>query len=129
VKLFSWLRSSAKRLWRWWLGKLRNIELADKASPVRSEAEEAVARVVYRTNIAPDCVSATVLQGGYTIIIEHNKSKEAFIHRSYDQAADKAIEWLTKREGRHVLSGTVSHMNRAQRRAFDKKRKKQQRRR
>jgi hypothetical protein len=103
---------------RWWQGKLRNVELADTASPARSEAEEAVAKIVFETDIAPDCVAATVFEGGCAILVKHDKAQELFVHKSYALAADKAIEWL---KGQKLKQGHTSKMNRAQRRAFQKR--------
>lgn len=126
-----WLKARWKRLWtflyRWWGGKLLNIELADTASPARSEAEEAVARVVFETNVAPDCVAATVIRGGPAILIKHDKAQEAFVHHTYAKAADKAIEWLKHREsmGRELKQGMTSGLNRAQRRQFESRRRRE----
>jgi ribulose kinase len=110
-----------KTLLRWWQGKIRNIELADTASPARSEAEEAVARVIYETQVAPDCVAATVFDGGCALLVQHDKAKELFVHKSYALAADKAIEWL---KGQKLQQGKTSKMNRTQRRIFETRRRK-----
>jgi len=91
------------RLKQWWLGGVLSAKLAE-GEPVRSEAERAVERIVMQTLIAADCVVATVLKGGPAIIIKHDKAQEGFIGRTYAHAADKAIEWLTKREGRFIVT-------------------------
>jgi hypothetical protein len=118
-----WIVRLFKSLVHWWQGKLRNIELADKASTVRSEAEEAVSMVIYATGVAPDCVSASVIQGGFAILIQSDENtKETFVHNSYTQAAEKAIEWWHERGGKEICQGTASKMNRAERRAFNRQR-------
>lgn len=115
-------------LWRWWNGKLKNIELADTGSQARSEAEEAVARVIYETDLVPDCVAASVIMGGCAIIITRDGGVgETFVGKSYNHAADKAVEWVKTRavaEGVNLKAqGSTSGLNRAQRRAFDRKRR------
>jgi hypothetical protein len=94
----------------------------DSDTVTRGEAEEAVAKVVYKTNIAPDCVSATVVRGGPCIYVKHDNAHEAFIHKTYAEAADEAINWLNRHTG-IVRTSETSGMNRQQRRAFDAKRK------
>lgn len=111
------------RLWRWWTGRVLNTQLKDPGSDLRSEAELAVERVVARTSLAPDCVVATVLQGGPAILVRHDKATEAFVNGTYMQNAEAAIEWVA----RHKLQqGQVSKMNRHQRRQFDKLRNREQ---
>ncbi len=93
------------------------------ASPIRTEAELAVERVVMETDITPDCINAQVLRGGCTILVKHNEAWEAFVHNSYGEAADKAIEWL-KLQGDEIKTNKVTKLNRQQRRKFDAERKK-----
>lgn len=86
-------------------------------SPLRSAAEEAVARVVYETELAPDCVSAGEIRGGCGIKVTHNDAQEWFVHNSYDEAATQAIEWANL-QGDEIDTGSASKMPRKQRRAF-----------
>jgi hypothetical protein len=131
--------SRAERIWRnvasWfyarWLqvkyfftGKLLEAELESGApTPERSEAELAIARVIDTTDIAPDCVSAGVVNGGAGIRVKHEDAIEWFVGRDYAHAADEAIAWL-QLQGDLVKSAKASSMNRAQRRMFDARRKK-----
>ena len=103
-------------------GALLEERLADESSPERSEAEEAVAKVIAETDVAPDCVSALVRDGGACILVKTDGDWEGFIHNSYGEAADKAIEWLLL-QGDFVETQNTSDMNRAQRRSFDAKRR------
>lgn len=119
MKWLEVLRNLWKRLKWWWQGGILSAQLQDHSSPERSEAELAVDRIVANTRIAADCVAATVLRGGPTIIIKHDLGQEAFIGRSYEHAADKAIEWLTLREGRFILQGNSSELSRRDRRAIN----------
>jgi hypothetical protein len=123
-RLTLWERFTAflKTLWWWWKGKLLNIELKDELSPVRTEAQMAVDRVVMETDITPDCVSAQVVRGGCTIMVKHNEAWEAFVHNSYNEAAEKAIEWLLL-QGDEIKTNKVTKLNRKSRRAFDVVRK------
>jgi hypothetical protein len=110
---------------RWWFsGGVLSAQLRDEGSETRSEAELAVERVVMQTHIAPDCVVATVMRGGPCIILTHDGAKEAFIHKSYTQAADKAIEWLEKNTVRTKKASRLSHHKRQ---AFNRKRLKRRR--
>jgi hypothetical protein len=141
-----WLKQLWLKLWWWFTGGVRSAQLQDPTSPARSEAEEAVARVVYESDIAPDCVAATVVRGGPAIVIFHEvqrdktgwrhhrrkgfkgvhlakrREQEVFIHRTYALAADKALEWIEMQKN-GVATGGQSKMNRKERRAFDAKRK------
>lgn len=128
------LRELWLRLWRWWTGKVLNARLKDHSSPERNEAELAVERVVTQTNLAPDCVAATVIRGGPAILVRLDTSSEAFVHHSYALAAEQAIKWANARERRQAElkrsgngngQGQVSKLNRKQRRQFDKLRKKE----
>jgi hypothetical protein len=110
-KLFKVIISWWLALKWWWTGGVLSAQLSDHGSPQRTEAEEAVDRIVRETRVAPDCVAATVLRGGATIIITHDNGKEAFIGRSYDHAANKVIEWLLEREGRFAKFQGVSRIS------------------
>lgn len=101
------------------------LALPPEVSTVRSEAEEAVARVVFETDIAPDCVSAGELRGGCAIFIEHmvrgKKNTTAFVHKSYENAVTEAIAWIRSDA---PATGSRSKMNRHQRRVFQSKKRK-----
>lgn len=103
-------------------GSLLVDRIADESSPERTEAQEAVNKVVMATDIAPDCVSAIVQDGGACILVKTDGDWEAFIHNSYGEAADKAIEWLLL-QGDFVETSETSSMNRKQRRVFDAERR------
>lgn len=110
-KLLHILRSWWLALKWWWTGGVLNAQLSDRTSPQRNEAQEAVDRVVRETRLAADCVSATVLRGGATLLVTHDRGREAFIGRSYNHAADKVIEWANQREGRFIRQVVTSHMS------------------
>jgi hypothetical protein len=124
-----------KRAWPWWRwvinffkhffrnmrGGVLDEKLRDETSTVRSEAQQAVDRVVRECNIPPDCVQAQIYNGGCAILIKHNAAWEMCIDHTYAKAADRAIEFLRKND---VEAGKVSVMNRHQRRAFEAKRRK-----
>jgi hypothetical protein len=95
----------------WWTGGVLNAQLQDRGSPQRSEAQEAVDRIVRKTRLAADTVASTVLRGGAAILVLHDEGQEAFIGRSYAHAADKVIEWANQREGRYVQQRHVSRMS------------------
>lgn len=111
-----------KRFWQpikwWWTGNVLTSEL-EKSSLTRTEAELAVERIVMTTNIQPDCVSATVIRGGTAILITHDRGKEGFIGNGYEHAADKAIEWLTQREGRFILQAKSTGLSRKSQKVFN----------
>jgi len=94
------------------------------ASPLRTEAELAVERVVMETDITPDCVCAEIVRGGTAIRVMHNAAWEVFIGRDYNHAAEEAIAWL-KRQGDEIETNKITKLNRHQRRAFDAKRRQQ----
>lgn len=127
----SWLRRLWLRVWRWWTGKVLNAKLQDRSSVERSEAELAVELVVAKTGLAPDCVAATVINGGPAILLRYNSSSEAFVHHSYAMAAEQAIRWAKAREERRAElgkpsdQGQVSKLNRKQRRQFDRMRRRE----
>jgi hypothetical protein len=110
-KLLQMLVSWWHALKWWWTGGVLNAQLQDQGSPQRNEAQEAVDRIVRETRLAADCVSATVLRGGATILVTHDRGREAFIGRSYDHAADKVIEWANQRDGRFVRQRRTSRMS------------------
>ena len=124
MKKTHWQRFvAALRSIKWWFqGKLLNRQLKSPETTSRTDAEEAVCRVVMETDIAQDCVQATILRGGPCILIKTDEDWEAFIHKSYKEAADEAIEWLIL-QGDEVKTAHTSNMNRAERRAFDARRK------
>ena len=125
-KLWKWFRTNLwLPVWWWWSGGLLEMKISDKLSPERTEASKAVDRVVMETNIAPDCVKATVLRGGPCLIVTHDRAQEAFIHRTYDLAADKAIEWLKMKGGSLVTTKSTS-MSRKDAKVFDAMRQKAQ---
>ena len=121
--LWQRLKAKTQALWWWIVGRRLDRRLADTASPIRTEAEEAVAKVVYETDIPPDCVVANVVRGGPCILIKHDDAWEAFVHNSYMEAAEKAIEWLNL-QGDLVSATETSNLNRKQRRIFNSKRRK-----
>lgn len=120
------------RIKRWWTGGILNTRLQEGA-PVRSEAELAVERIVLTTQVAADCVAATVIMGGPAISIKTDGAKasqtvnECFIGRSYEHAADKAIEWLTKREGRYIVQQNSTVLSRRTQKVFNAQRRALQR--
>lgn len=122
IQLLIAIKALFRRVVWFWQGKQLEAEFSKNESPVRSEAEEAVAKVVFETDVAPDCVSAGILRGGTAIFVTHNNAKEVFIHKTYAEAADKAIEWL-RLQGDEVKAGKVTQMNRKERRAWKKRRK------
>lgn len=108
---------------RWWTGGVLASKLTDHGSAERTDAETAVERIVLTTGIAPDCVVATVKLGGPTIIIIHDKAQEGFVGKSYAHAADKAIEWLTKREGQYIVQTKSTKLSRKNIKVFDARRR------
>lgn len=99
---------------------------ADEETPLESQAKEALARVIFETDIPPDCVEATTAFGGPCIKVKHDEAWEAIIHETYEQAADQAILFI-KDQGEYLETAKTAAqgpMNRAQRRRFDKERKK-----
>lgn len=119
---FKYIARLFKFLRYWWSGNLLEVKLQDKTSDIRSEAQRAVDNVVFETDIAPDCVYATVINGGCAIVVKHNAATEVCVHNSYAEAALEAIKWLQAREG-EIHTGKVSDLNREQRRSFDAQRK------
>jgi hypothetical protein len=101
----------------------KEIALRQEKSAQRSEAQLAVDSVVMRTSIAPDCVAALVFRGGCAIKVKHDEAWEMFIHNSYAEAAEKAIEWLLL-QGDEVTTSKVSNLNRRDRRVFQKEKTK-----
>ncbi len=104
-------------------GAILEDEISDTESEEASEAQQAVDRVVWETEIAPDCVSAMVLRGGACIYVKTDGEHEAFIAESYGEAADKAIAWINL-QGEYMESqAETSTLNRKARRTFDSQRK------
>ncbi len=124
-KKTQWERFQAflKMMVWWWKGQNLDKQLADVQGELRSEAHAAVVKVVYETNIAPDCISALVFRGGCAIKVKHDDAWEMCIHNTYDQAADGAIEWLLL-QGGEIKTSEVSGMSRKERRRFDAQRRK-----
>ena len=109
------LRRLVRSVRQRWSGGVLDARLSDLGSQERRDAEEAVAKVVAKTQVPADCVSATTLQGGPAILVEHDGAKEGFVHRTYDQAADKAIEWVNERDGRKAKFVNTTGLNPARR--------------
>lgn len=123
-RLTRWERIKAffKKIFWFWKGQYIEVQLQDTTSPTRTEAERAVTRVVMETDIAPDCVSAMVFQGACAIKVKHQDAWEMFLHNSYNEAADKAIEWLLL-QGDEISTRGISKLTRQQRLDFDGSRK------
>lgn len=106
--LISWLKARWLQVKHFFTGKLLEAELQTGApTPERTQAEEAVAQVVFETQISPDCVSAGVIHGGAGICIKHNDATEWFVGRDYAHAAHEAIAWL-QLQGDEVKSSRKS---------------------
>jgi hypothetical protein len=116
-KLFSVLSALLHGIRNWWSGGLLNARLQDEGSKEHGDAERAVARVIHATGIHPKHVFATVIHGGPTIVLSYRKSQEGFTHKTYADAADKAIEWYNKRGGRAILKHIPKAPKSLQRRA------------
>lgn len=121
-------------LWQLAVWKLRgealHAQLQDETSPLRSEAQLAVDRVVYETNIAPDCAIGMIVRGGTAIMIKHEPhgngaTQDIFIGNTYEEAADKAIEWI-KAQGTELATQGVSRILREDRRKFNAIRRQKQ---
>ena len=127
IQLLIAIKSLLRRVVQFWQGKQLEAEFSKNESPVRDEAEEAVAKVVFETGVAPDSVSAGILRGGCAVFVTHRSAKEAFLHKTYAEAADEAVKWL-RLQGDEIQTGKIkttgaTHMNRKERRAFEKRRK------
>ncbi len=105
-------------------GSLLEERIAYTESEERNEGQEAVDRVVWETDIAPDCVSASVVRGGPCILVKTDGEWEAFIHNSFSEAAVKAIEWVNLQGEFMEPQAKTSKLNRRARREFDGKRRK-----
>ena len=113
--------------WRkyvWW--KLTGFSANKQIKPggkKRSEAEEQLARIIYKTNIRPDAVKATTMRGGPCFQVNHMDASEVFIDRTYTAAADEAIAWLKLQDDeitpKKLPDAPV--MSRTQRRGFAKR--------
>lgn len=115
--LLSVLSKLLRSFRNWWSGGLLNARLQDEGSKEHGDAERAVARVIHATGIHPKHVFATVIHGGPTIVFSHRKSQEGFTHKTYAEAADKAIEWYNKRGGRAIMKHIPKAPKSVQRRA------------
>lgn len=108
---------------RWkFTGALLEEKLATE-SDTRSDAQKAVDKVVWETDLAPDCVSAIIVRGGTCIRVKTDGDWEDFIHNSYGEAADKVIEWVNLQGEFMETQAETSKLNRKERRAFDSVRK------
>jgi hypothetical protein len=122
-RLSDWLYN----LRQWWLEKvwwpLRGRQLDKQIAEggkKRTEAEEQLARILYETEIRPDSVSATTMRGGPCFIVRHEAATEVFIHNSFADAADKAIEWINLQDD-EITPKKIDQapvMSRKQRRAY-----------
>lgn len=122
-RFWRWLTQSIQNIVWWFQGVALEAELKDAESIQHQGGRRALRRVVLETDIAPDCVSATIVRGGCTIMVKHDEAWEAFIHNSYDEAAQEAIDWIN-RQGDEISTSETSDMNRKQRRAFSSQRRK-----
>jgi len=122
-RLWRWLSQTIQNIVWWFQGVALEAELKDAESVRHRAAQNAVRRVVMETDIAPDCVSATIVRGGPTIMVRHDDAWEAFVHNSYSEAAQEAINWIN-RQGDEISTSETSDMNRKQRRAFSSQRRK-----
>lgn len=67
-------------------------------------------------HIPPDTISAGIQNGGQALFFRHKGVTEIFIHRTYDEAADRLIEWIQAQ--RDTLDTSNSAMSRVERRAY-----------
>jgi hypothetical protein len=86
-------------------------------SPIRAEAKEAFAKIIHQTELAPDCIIAGEHDGSPMFKVKHDNAWELFLHNSYEEAAEKVIEWANL-QGDEVSTAKTSNMNREQRRKF-----------
>ncbi len=112
------------KFWQRVTGARLQAEFQDETSFERSEAEKAVAFVVLETDVPPGAVSAGEINGGAGICVTLEGSKEWFVHRTYRDAASRAVEWIKTQGSEPSYVGGHPGMNRSQRRGFDKERKK-----
>jgi hypothetical protein len=131
--LWGWITWIWQQIWWKLRGEALHHQLQDHASPLRSEAQIAVDRVVYETKIAPDCVMGAVVRGGPAIILKHDPhgngaTQTVFIGKTYEHAATEAIAWL-KTQGSELTTKKVSQLRRADARKFDAIRRQKQRKR
>ena len=128
LSLWQRFKNLCQRIYWFFAGEALKAQLqqtatpAQPASPLRTAAELAVERVVMETDITPDCVCAEIVRGGTAIRVMHNDAWEVFIGRDYNHAAEEAINWL-KRQGDEIETSKVTHLNRHQRRKFDRERR------
>jgi hypothetical protein len=129
-KLSLWGRIKAFFVSIYWKfrGEALHVQLQDHSSPLRSDAERAVNRIVYETRVAPDCVSAMIFRGAPSITVKHDKLFDGSTSTitnglTYAEAADRTIAWIEAQgleltyTGVTKISNTATHM-------FDNKRKK-----
>lgn len=115
-----WLQKLWWRIRDWWLSRRLLV------SPERKgEAQEAVNRVVYATKMPPDCVTAGVFRGGCSVSVKHDSAWEVFVHNTYAEAADEAIDWVLYRSPDLSYRKTTK-LPRITRRAFDAQRRRKQ---
>ena len=123
-KLSLWDRVKAFFVGIWWKfrGEALHAQLQDHSSPLRTDAQRAVDRVVYETNVPPDCVKGVIFRGLPNMQISHdqfvNGATMTMINgRNYDHAAERAIEWINAQTDLTYRGATS--MPRRDRRAFD----------
>lgn len=123
-KLSLWARVKAFFVGIYWKfrGEMLHAQLQDHSSPLRTDAQKAVDRVVYETNVPPDCVSGMIVRGAPAICVKHDPfgngaTTTVTIGNTYDEAAEKTIEWLDM-QTELTFSG-ATELPRKHRRAFN----------
>ena len=109
-------------------GEVLHAQLQDHTSPLRTDAERAVERIVYETSVAPDCVSAMIFRGAPSITVKHDPlgngaTQTVTIGLTYADAADKTIEWIEAQGSELTFKSATKLTNTAQH-LFNNKRKK-----
>jgi hypothetical protein len=129
-KLSLWARIKAFFVSVYWRvkGEALHAQLQDHSSPLRTDAERAVNRIVYETRIAPDCVSAMIFRGAPSITVKHDPigngaTQTVTIGNTYEEAADKTIEWIEAQGLELTFKGATKISTSAQH-LFNNKRKK-----
>lgn len=113
------------RLVWWWQGGVLSVELEKENSAVRTDAVIALDRVVLETTLPHDCIKANIVRGGPCIMVKHDDAWEAFIHKTYAEAADKAIEWI-RAQGDEIATANTTNLSRKDQKIFDAQRRKLQ---
>ena len=134
-KLSLWERIRAFFVGLWWSFRaiFHEAQLANPDSDVRTEAQRAIDRVVFETQIPPDCVKAMFFRGAPNIQISHDPftggATATMINgESYNHAAERAIEWITANSKGDLTFHGATVMRRKDRRAFNSIRKRVQKR-